>query len=64
MLQNLKKIFQYSQKYSPKGHLVMLLSDVTKNLFYDKSCDFSKEKKWHRCGVADPGGSGPKFNFC
>ena len=42
-LWNLNKIFQYSQKYSPKGHLVKLFSDVTKNVFYDKSCVFSKK---------------------
>ena len=63
ILWNLKKIFQYSQKYSPKGHLAKLFSDVRKNSFYDKSCDFSKGKKWHRCGAADPGGSGRKLNF-
>ena len=36
ILWNLKKIFQYSQNYSPKCHLMKLFSDVTKNLFYDK----------------------------
>lgn len=41
ILWNLKKIFQFSQNYSPKGDLVKLFSDVTKNLFYDKSCVFS-----------------------
>ena len=42
ILWNLKQILQYSQKHSPKGHMVKLFSDVTKNLFYDKSCVFSK----------------------
>ena len=37
ILWNLKQILQYSQKHSPKGHMVKLFSDVTKNLFYDKS---------------------------
>ena len=45
ILCNLKKIFQYSQKYSPKGHFVKLLSDVTKNLSYDENCLLQKEKK-------------------
>ena len=60
----LKKMFQGSQKYSQKGLLEILFSDVRKKIFYGKSCVFSKEKKWHRCGVADPCGSGRKLNFC
>ena len=43
ILWNLKQILQYSQKHSPKGHMVKLFSDVTKNLFYDESCVFSKK---------------------
>ena len=42
ILQGLKKILQDSQNYSQKGLLVTLLIDVKKNLFYDKSCVFSK----------------------
>ena len=62
-LWNLKKIFQYSQKYNPKGHLVMLFSDVTKNSFYDENCLLQNKKKWHRCGSAEIGGSGLKIGF-
>ena len=56
-------MFQDSQKYSQKGLLEILFSDVRKNSFYGKSWVFSKGKKWHRCGAADPGGSGRKLNF-
>ena len=56
-------MFQDSQKYSQKGLLEILFSDVRKNSSYDKSWVFSKGKKWHRCGAADPGGSGPKLSF-
>jgi hypothetical protein len=38
------------KNYSQKGHLVTLLPLVTKNLFYNKSCVFSKESTWHRWG--------------
>ena len=41
ILQDLRKSFQYSQKYGQKGHFVILFSDVRKNSFYDKSCVFS-----------------------
>ena len=34
ILQDLKILFQDSQKYGQKGHFVILFSDVTKNLFY------------------------------
>ena len=44
ILWNLKKIFQYSQKYSPKGHLVKSFSAVTKNLSYDENCLLQKGK--------------------
>ena len=54
ILQVLKKIFQDLQKCSQKGHLVTLLQLVTKNLFYNKSCVFSKESTWHRCVVGKP----------
>ena len=63
ILWNLKKIFQYSQKYSPKGHLVKLFSDVTKNLSYDENCLLLKGKKWHRCGSAEIGGNWSKMDF-
>ena len=63
ILWNLKKIFQYSQNYSQKCHLVKLFSDVTKNVFYGKRCVFSKELTWHRCRVADPGGNWSKIGF-
>ena len=43
ILWSLKKLFKYSQKYSPKGYLSILFSDVRKNLFYDNS--WEKEKK-------------------
>jgi hypothetical protein len=36
ILQDLKILFQDSRKYDQKGHFVILFSDVTKNLFYDK----------------------------
>ena len=51
-------MFQDSQKYSQKGLLEILFSDVRKKSFYGKSWVFSRGKKWHRCGAADPGGSG------
>ena len=47
ILQDLKKILQDSQNYSQKGLLVTLLIDVKKNIFYDKSCVFSKGSTWH-----------------
>ena len=40
ILQSIKNIYQGLQKYSQKGRFVILFSDVTKNLFYDKSCVF------------------------
>ena len=43
ILQDLKILFQNSRKYGQKGHFVILFSDVTKNLFYGKSCIFSKK---------------------
>ena len=45
--QDLKKILQDLQNYSQKGLLVTLLIDIKKNLFYDKSCVFSKGSTWH-----------------
>jgi hypothetical protein len=62
-LQDLKKIFQDSQKYDQKGHFVILFSDVTKNLFCDKRCVFSKESTWHRCLVAKSGRNWSKIGF-
>ena len=63
ILWNLKKIFQYSQKFNPKGHLVKLFSAVTKNLSYDENCLLQKGKKWHRCGLEEIGGNGSKMRF-
>ena len=63
ILQDLKKIFQKLRNYSKKGLLVTLLHLVTKNLFYDKSCVFSKESTWHRCVVGETGGNGSKLDF-
>ena len=42
ILPDLRKAFQNSQKYSQKGRFVILFSDVRKNLFYGKSCVFSR----------------------
>ena len=44
ILQDLKKIFQDSRKYDQKGHFVILFSDVTKNVFYDKIYVFQKNQ--------------------
>ena len=43
ILQDLTMLLQDVQKYGQKGHFVILFSDVTKNLFYGKSCVFSKK---------------------
>ena len=48
ILQDLKILFQDLRKYDQKGHFVILFSDVTKNLFYDKRCVFSKESTWRK----------------
>ena len=63
ILQDLKKILQDSQNYGQKGLLVTLLIDVKKNLFYDKSCVFSKGSTWHRSCLAHFGGNGSKMDF-
>ena len=63
ILQDLKKILQDSQNYSQKGLLVTLLIDVKKNLFYDKSCVFSKGSTWHRSPCAEMEGNGSKIGF-
>ena len=62
-LQDLKEILQDLQNYSQKGLLVTLLIDVKKNLFYDKSCVFSKGSTWHRCPCAEKEGNGSKIGF-
>ena len=41
-------MYQGLQKYSQKGRFVILFSDVTKNLFYDKRCVFSKKLTWRK----------------
>ena len=63
ILQGLKKILQDLQNYSQKGLLVTLLIDVKKNLFYDKSCVFSKGSTWHRSPCAEMEGNGSKIGF-
>jgi hypothetical protein len=63
ILQDLKILFQDLQKYDQKGHFVILFSDVTKNLFYDKRCVFSKESTWHRCLVAESGRNWSQIGF-
>ena len=63
ILQDLKQNFQDSRKYSQKGLLVTLLFDVIKNLFYDKSCIFSKELTWYRSPWEEMGGNWSKMGF-
>ena len=63
ILQDLKKMLQDSQNYGQKGLLVTLLIDVKKNLFYDKSCVFSKGSTWHRSPCAEMVGNGSKIGF-
>ena len=58
ILQYLKKIFQKLPNYSKKGLLVTLLHLVTKKLFYDKSCVFSKGSTWYRSPCAEIEGNG------
>ena len=62
-LKDLKKILQDLQNYSQKGLLVTLLIDVKKNLFYDKSCVFSKGSTWHRSPCAEMEGNWSKIGF-
>ena len=63
ILQDLKKILQDLQNYSQKGLLVTLLIGDLKNLFYDKSCVFSKGSTWHRSPCAEMEGNGSKMDF-
>ena len=63
ILQDLKKILQDLKNCSQKGLLVTLLIDVKKNLFYDKSCVFSKESTCHRSSCAEMEGNGSKMDF-
>jgi hypothetical protein len=63
ILQDLKILFQESRKYDQKGHFVIVFSDVTKNLFYDKRCVFSKESTWWR-KVAEVGQKMDFRAFC
>ena len=63
ILKDLKKILQDLQNYGQKGLLVTLLIDVKKNLFYDKSCVFSKGSTWHRSPCAEMEGNGSKIGF-
>ena len=63
ILQDFNKIFKKLQNYSKKGLLVTLLHLVTKNLFYDKSCVFSKGSTWQRCVVWETVGNGSKLDF-
>ena len=59
ILQVLKKILEDLQNFIQKGLLVTLLIDV-KNLFYDKSCVFSKGSTWHQSPCAAVEGNGSK----
>ena len=63
IFQDLKKIIQDLQNYSQKGLLVTLLIDIKKNLFYDKSCVFSKGSTWHRSPCAEMEGNESKIGF-
>ena len=63
ILQDLKILLQNLQNYSQKGLLVTLLIDVKKNLFYHKSCVFSKGSTWHRSPCAEMEENGSKIGF-
>ncbi len=61
ILQDLKRPVKGLQKYNQKGVLAKSLLNVIKNLFYDKSCIFSKELTWYRSPWAEMGGNGRKL---
>ena len=63
ILQDLKKKFQDSRKYSQKGLLVTLFPVVAKNLFYDEKWLFSKGSTWHRSPWQEMGGNWSKMGF-
>ena len=63
ILQELKTNYHGLRKYIKKGLLVMLFLVVAKNLFYDKSCIFSKELTWYRSPWEEMGGNWSKMGF-
>ena len=63
ILQDLKKKFQDSRKYSPKGLLVTLFPVVAKNSFYDEKWLFSKASTWYRSPWEEMGGNWSKMGF-
>ena len=63
ILQNLKTSFQNSGKYDQKGHFESWAHIGSRNLFYDKSCIFSKELIWHRSFQQEPAGNRSKIGF-
>ena len=63
ILQDLKKNFQDSQKYSQKGLLVTLFPVVTKKLFYDEKWLFSNKPTWHRSPCEEMCGNWSKMGF-
>ena len=63
ILEDLKKKFQDSRKYSPKGLLVTLFPVVAKKIFYDEKWLFSKGSTWHRSPWQEMGGNWSKMGF-
>ena len=63
ILQDLKKKFQDSQKYSQKGLLVTLFPVVTKKLFYDEKWLFSNKPTWHWSPCEEMCGNWSKMGF-
>ena len=57
------KLLQDWQKCNPKGHFESWPLIASWNLFYDKSCIFSKELTWHRSPLAKFGGNWSKIGF-
>ena len=62
-MQDLKKKFQDSQKYSPQGLLVMVFPVVAKKSFYDEKWIFSKGSTWHRSPCEKMCGTWSKTGF-
>ena len=62
-MQDLKKKFQDSQKYSQKDLLVTLFLVVTKKLFYDEKWLFSNKPIWHRSPCEEMCGNWSKWDF-
>ena len=57
------KLLQDWQKCNRKGHFESWPLIASWNLFYDKSCIFSKELTWHRSPLAKFGGNWSKIGF-